>query len=448
MSFRTIHTNAGLTAIADAQVSGTQINLTHMAVGDGNGNEVVPVATQTELVREVYRATVNRVFKPDPTNEPLRFSAELVVPASVGGFTMREVGIFDEDGTLFAVGNLPATYKPEAGDGAFSDTVVRLDFIVDSASVITLQVDPNVVIATRTWVTNNITAGALIPGGTTGQVLAKVSNADGDTEWRDPTSTNVFVSAIEEVQTLADAQTVVDLAVVNTTGLAIYIEGVRLPKQAGADGWQPDETDVTRITLGQSYPAGTQMIATQNEPASELSGVLQRDQNLADVPNKATARTNLGVPSLALAAQSAPAGMVADFAMSTTPAGWLKANGAEVSRSVYSALFSAIGTTYGAGNGVTTFRLPDFRGEFRRGWDDGRGVDRGRAFGSAQADELRSHSHTLWGNDRGTISNQKFAPGLFRDDAEFPADDEGTIRPTGGAETRPRNIAVLTCIKF
>ena len=90
-----------------------------------------------------------------------------------------------------------------------------------------------------------------------------------------------------------------------------------------------------------------------------------------------------------------PSGAVLYFAGRTAPAGWLKANGAAVSRTAYAALFAAIGTTYGAGDGRSTFNLPDLRGEFLRGWDDGRGVDTGRVFGSAQAHALQSHQHGL-----------------------------------------------------
>lgn len=90
-----------------------------------------------------------------------------------------------------------------------------------------------------------------------------------------------------------------------------------------------------------------------------------------------------------------PSGTVLYFAGRTAPAGWLKANGAAISRTAYAALFAAIGTTYGAGDGRSTFNLPDLRGEFLRGWDDGRGVDAGRGFGSAQAHALQSHQHGL-----------------------------------------------------
>lgn len=89
-----------------------------------------------------------------------------------------------------------------------------------------------------------------------------------------------------------------------------------------------------------------------------------------------------------------PAGQIIYVGFSSAPTGYLKANGAAVSRSVYASLFTAIGTTFGVGDGSTTFNVPDLRGEFIRGWDDSRGVDVSRAFGSAQADAFKSHSHT------------------------------------------------------
>jgi len=87
-------------------------------------------------------------------------------------------------------------------------------------------------------------------------------------------------------------------------------------------------------------------------------------------------------------------GEIAYYARPTPPPGWLKANGAVISRVDYSALFAAIGTQFGIGDGVNTFNIPDMRGQFVRGWDDGAGVDPSRAFGSLQDDELESHGHT------------------------------------------------------
>lgn len=459
--FSTIHTNYGLQLLAQAEATGTPINLTHMAVGDGNGNPVTPNASQTQLVREMFRATINRVFQ--NANDPLRFTAELVIPANAGGFTLREVGVFDADGSLFAVGNLPDTYKPVDTEGAYSDTVVRLDFMVSNASTITLQIDPNVVVVTQQWITNNVTAGTIIPGGTTGQVLTKQSNTDGDVYWADPTQANVVVDTVTEKQTLAEGQTVVTLSQTITYGLAVYIEGIRLPQGSGVDEWQPDENDPGRFTLGKSYPDGSILQAVNNEPAGSAPAPLERSRNLSDVADKAASRGNIDVFSKAETRQMAPAGLVAHFARTSAPSGWLKANGAAVSRTAYADLFAAIGTSFGAGDGVNTFNLPDLRGEFIRSWDDGRGVDSGRSPMSSQTDAMEKITGTVGrvqffqtSSDDGALfrtGTQILTSGLTQSAGTV---GNGTISigfdssrvARTSTETRPRNIALLACIKF
>lgn len=140
-------------------------------------------------------------------------------------------------------------------------------------------------------------------------------------------------------------------------------------------------------------------------------------------------------------ASGVPAGRIEYFSANAVPPGRLRANGALVSRTVYARLFLAIGTTYGAGDGVTTFALPDCRAEFLRGLDDGRGVDAGRAIGSAQADSIKSHSHGMnvyngSSGFAGTAPNQS------------GAQNNGQTEAVGGSETRPRNVAMLACITF
>ncbi len=154
------------------------------------------------------------------------------------------------------------------------------------------------------------------------------------------------------------------------------------------------------------------------------------------------------------------AGMVATFAMNTPPAGWLKANGQAVSRTTYAALFAAIGTTYGSGNGSTTFNVPDLRGEFLRGWDDARGIDSGRAFGSAQTDAFQGHYHNLRtstglqvgydGGGGGGSGNLRAdgSPTTPFGEAQEVLTDGTNGTPRTASETRPRNIALLACIKF
>lgn len=163
-----------------------------------------------------------------------------------------------------------------------------------------------------------------------------------------------------------------------------------------------------------------------------------------------------GAPSFPFGAEgieSVPAGALMHFSMDTPPTGWLKANGAAISRTTYSALFDAIGTTFGAGDGSTTFDLPDLRGEFMRSWDDGRGVDSGRSFGTFQDHQFQTHAHSF----RGGASIFSRSSGRYQDivtanvhdgDAPLRTVPSSVVSGNRGAETRPRNIAMLACIKY
>lgn len=153
-------------------------------------------------------------------------------------------------------------------------------------------------------------------------------------------------------------------------------------------------------------------------------------------------------------------GQVSAFASANPPAGWLRCNGAAVSRTTYADLFAAIGTRFGAGNGATTFNVPDLRGEFVRGLDEGRGIDSGRALGTVQSDSLRSHDHGL----KTQVGVTGYGELVLKDFSEpghpwyeLPfgvANDEASAGyrvatfATGGAETRPRNVSLLFCIRF
>lgn len=147
------------------------------------------------------------------------------------------------------------------------------------------------------------------------------------------------------------------------------------------------------------------------------------------------------------------AGTVAHFAAASAPPGWLKANGATVSRSAYAALFLAIGTTYGAGDGATTFAIPDLRAEFLRCLDDGKGVDTGRGVGTAQAQDTQPHNHIQRACNGAAGSGDSSGSLAI---AGYPIyigvasniNTLGTTTAFGSLETRPRNIAMLACIKY
>lgn len=158
---------------------------------------------------------------------------------------------------------------------------------------------------------------------------------------------------------------------------------------------------------------------------------------------------------------SVAAGAVSYFATAVAPSGWLKANGALISRTTYAALFAVVGTTFGAGDGSTTFALPDLRGEFVRGWDDGRGVDAGRSLGASQTDAFQGHKHDTGETSYGAMVNghgqgstvngvlpslpQGTQPKLL---TSVPVTDITNGTPRTATETRPRNVALLACIKF
>ena len=156
----------------------------------------------------------------------------------------------------------------------------------------------------------------------------------------------------------------------------------------------------------------------------------------------------------------APTGAVFAMAHSTVPSGYLECNGAAVSRSSYANLFAVLGTTYGNGNHSSTFNLPDLRGEFIRGWDNGRGVDSGRDFGSTQSDQNKQHNHGV--NDPGHGHTINYTNSDHQDGESNESGDGGTagthnvnsnttgisINNDGGSEVRVRNIAMMYVIRY
>lgn len=168
-----------------------------------------------------------------------------------------------------------------------------------------------------------------------------------------------------------------------------------------------------------------------------LMDVTAQARALLDDTTATAQRTTMGVVNV-------PTGSVITYAANTPPSGFLECNGAAVSRTSYAALFAIIGTTFGVGDGSTTFNLPELRGEFIRGWDNSRGIDTSRTFGSSQAGQMPAHTHTYdKGEDPGTTGTGPGGSG-----GGYTSTNTGSAGGTNNSsENRPRNIALLYCIK-
>ena len=221
-------------------------------------------------------------------------------------------------------------------------------------------------------------------------------------------------------------------------------------------------------------------IQAPSNVTNDVTLTLPSDDGNADDVLQTDGSGNL---SFAALPQAVPTGSVHMMATTTAPSGYLKCNGAAVSRTTYADLFAIIGTTHGGGDGSSTFNVPDLRGEFVRGWDDGRGVDSSRGFGSSQSDANKQHNHTATAtttispadhnhvfpgddhlaaaNGRGgwtnrttasfgfdADSNTSGAGRVYRtSDATLSASSSVSIANDGGSEARPRNIAMMYVIK-
>lgn len=148
--FMAILTNVGAAKLANANALGIPWNLTELGVGDANGTDPMPSATQTKLINEQRRAPLNQL-RVDPVNAAV-IIAEQVIPADVGGWWIREIGVYDSDGDLVAVSNCAPSYKSLLDQGSGRTQIVRMNFIVSSVNNIVLKIDPAIVLATREYV--------------------------------------------------------------------------------------------------------------------------------------------------------------------------------------------------------------------------------------------------------------------------------------------------------
>ncbi|EGM5642890.1 phage tail protein [Salmonella enterica subsp. enterica serovar Infantis] len=507
--FYTLLTDIGAAKLASAAALGVPLKITHMAVGDGGGVLPTPDAKQTALVNEKRRAALNMLYI-DPQNSS-QIIAEQVIPENEGGWWIREVGLFDESGALIAVGNCPESYKPQLAEGSGRTQTVRMVLITSSTDNITLKIDPAVVLATRKYVDDKVLELKLYVDD---QMRNHIAAQDPHTQYaqkHNPTftgepkaptpaagnnttriATTEFVQAaitalINGAPATLDTLKEIAAAINNDPKFSTTINNalaLKAPLSSPALTGTP-----TAPTAAQSVN-NTQIATTAfvksaiaamvgSAPAAldtlnELAAALGNDPNFATTMLNALAGkqpldntlTNLSgkdvaglLAYLGLGEGSAlPVGVPVPWPSATPPTGWLKCNGAAFSAEEYPELAKAYPTN----------KLPDLRGEFIRGWDDGRGMDTGRAILSAQGDAIRNiygefktvntENYSIWesvGSFKGAVvplnpstNNSYFS--LIRsmvtertDGAVYPKViglDASRIVPTAN-ENRPRNIA-------
>lgn len=330
MNYYSIITNNGLIKHTNAANNSVNLDLTQMAVGDSNGVYYDPDGTESTLVNETHRVNLTHVVIDE--NNPNQLIVEAVLEEVVGPFYIREVGIFDSNGDLFAIGKYPETFKPNLPTGSGKRLYIRMILGFANAPSVNLVINNDIAL--------------------------------------DPNfSTNIN---------------------------------------------------------------------------NEIANVNQRIDEINAVPSGAI----FAIPTINILS------------------GYLECDGSEVSRFTYSDLFNIIGTNFGVGNGSTTFNIPDLRGEFIRGFDNGRGVDTGRIFASTQTDTLQNITGTL-GMSYSAIRGEEGKTGVFIGSSNaggnsisapsFPSgqphgtlnfDSSNSPGARTSSETRPRNIAMKYIIKY
>lgn len=225
-----------------------------------------------------------------------------------------------------------------------------------------------------------------------------------------------------------------DDALANTVEAAVFAAGTQIVDRPVGAPQFAGETSIPG--------AATEAAAGVVELATEAEGLDGTGTGAMTPP------VTRAVLAAALSKQFTP-GDIKLCAKNSIDEGWLECNGAAVSRTAYAELFAAIGTTFGSGDGSTTFNLPETRGEFIRGWAHTRGVDTGRVFGSSQGEAIINHVHGSGAQCYNTAgwngSTYCLHWGTGSSQGTF---NTGNPTSGGGTETRPRNIALMFCIKY
>lgn len=456
--YHALLTHRGAAKLANATALGRSWEITHMAVGDGGGTLPTPLPSQTQLLNERHRAAINSLtLDPSQANHVI---AELIIPATAGGWWVREIGLLDKDGDLIAVANCAETYKPLRQEGSGRTQIIRMILIVSNTAAVTLKHDPAVVLVTRHYADKKMGSAAVIA----------ISD---HTRTLDPHPQ--YARCSQNLADLTDksaARTHLQLGSAATKNVGHRRGDIMV---VGAFGFGGDCIDVLSgidaLTKTGLYRTDEH---TADIPAGFYSPTIQHIQHDAVTAHQIMFSTNNASSAAAKISYRLringywkawtdiltnsgdtliPVGIPLPYPGITPPKGYLKCNGSSFSPIMYPILARR----------YPTHRLPDLRGEFIRGLDDGRWVDGGRTLLSAQTDALQNITGGISGvaESLGSAPESAFT-GAF---AKSPSvGNENTPRHTDwtacgsfhfdaarvvrtAAETRPRNLAFCYILK-
>jgi microcystin-dependent protein len=491
MALQFIITDAGRAAIAQVGGAIGPVTLTKIAIGSAG---YTPTASRTSLQAEIKR------LDPSGSSVPVPGTIHLTTQDdSADSYSVKEIGLYTNNGVLFAIYSQTGVILTK---GSTASALFALDFVMTNVPPGSVTVgDAGFSYAqaneTRLGVLAIATTAEAQAGTVDNKIITPLKLAQVTaTESRRgvialATTTEAQALAPDATKALTVARLVDRTATTGRAGVVVLASSTET--QTGTDANKAVTPASLASRTATDARAGIVELADNTEtqtgtdatravtPASLASrtatdaraGIVELATNAETQTGTDTARAVTPAGLASAAVLFVPPGAVMPFAMNTAPSGWLAANGSAVSRTTYAALFAAIGTTYGAGNGSTTFTLPDLRGYFVRGsGTNSDGVAAG-TFGAKQADGLISHTHSgTTGNDSpdhthsttfrnnaestglgspsatgGTLSTAAYSSGgaSARHQHDFTTSSQS---PAGTTETRPCNIALLYCIKF
>lgn len=280
-----ILTNQGAARLANAAALGTKLNLTQMAVGDANGTLPTPDPAQTKLINQKRIAPLN-LLTVDPANTS-QIIAEQIIPENEGGFWIREIGLYDDDGVLIAVANCPETYKPQLQEGSGRTQTIRMILIVSSTSAITLKIDPSVVLATRQYVDDRVIE-------VKNYVDSKIATHEQSRNHPDATTGDKgFVQLNSSVISDSEAQAATPKAV----KIAMDNANARLAKERNLSDLTNPALARQNLQLGdcatKNTGTGANTVAAGDD--QRIIGALQKLQNGADIADVTGFLHNLGL---------------------------------------------------------------------------------------------------------------------------------------------------------